>query len=58
MTNPFEALNISDDEDGFVPATNTEPKVKRTHQEKKQYKLQQENTKTTPPPIVQETNNY
>lgn len=40
MTNPFEAFNISDDEDTFQPAK-TDQKVKRTHQEKKAYKQQQ-----------------
>lgn len=49
MTNPFEAFNISDDEDAFQP-TATEQKVKRTHQEKRLYKQQQEAAKTAPPP--------
>jgi len=40
MTNPFEAFNISDDEETYQPAA-TEQKVKRTHQEKKAYKQQQ-----------------
>jgi hypothetical protein len=40
MTNPFEALDISDDEDTFQQTT--EAKVKRTHQEKRIYKQQQQ----------------
>lgn len=40
MTNPFEALDISDDEEGFQP-TQQEQKVKRTHHEKRLYKQQQ-----------------
>jgi hypothetical protein len=44
MTNPFEAFNISDDEeDNFTPVA--EQKVRRTHQEKKIYKQQQEAAK-------------
>jgi hypothetical protein len=58
MTNPFEAFNISDDEEeAFTPVA--EQKVKRTHQEKKNYKLQQEAVKAnqvavTNEPIVTE----
>jgi len=46
MTNPFEAFNISDDEDNFVQSGTADNKVKRTHQEKRIYKQQQETTKT------------
>ena len=50
MTNPFEAFNISDDEETFQQTT-TDQKVKRTHQEKKAYKQQQlEVAKKAPTP--------
>lgn len=49
MTNPFEAFDISDDEEGFVKPAG-EQKVKRTHQEKRIYKQQQEAVKSTPAP--------
>jgi hypothetical protein len=48
-------LNISDDEDTFQQST--EQKVKRTHQEKRIYKQQQEAVKATAPasaPVVTE----
>ncbi len=44
MTNPFAAFNISDDDEDFTPVA--EQKVKRTHQDKKLYKQQQEAVKT------------
>lgn len=51
MSNPFEALNISDDEEGFQPAKQ-EQKVKRTHQEKRLYKQQQAQIAAqTPAPV-------
>jgi hypothetical protein len=52
MTNPFEALAIDDDEEDTqrVPIE----KVKRTHQEKKNYKKQQENEKK-PETVVTES---
>jgi hypothetical protein len=37
MSNPFEVF-AEDDDDNFQPSSNTEPKVKRTHQEKRLYK--------------------
>lgn len=49
MTNPFEAFNISDDEETFQP-TAAEQKVKRTHHEKRLYKQQQEAAKSAPAP--------
>ena len=52
MTNPFEAFNISDDEETFQQTT-TDQKVKRTHQEKKAYKQQQlEVAKKAPTPTT------
>lgn len=42
MTNPFEAFNISDDEDEGNFQKSNDTKVKRTHQEKKNYKKQQQ----------------
>lgn len=50
MTNPFEAFNISDDEETFQPAQQ-EQKVKRTHHEKRIYKQQQQQqTNNVPAP--------
>lgn len=46
MSNPFEAFNISDDEETYKPVT-TEAKVKRTHQEKRLYKQQQQQQEAT-----------
>lgn len=54
MSNPFEAFNISDDEETYKPVP-TETKVKRTHQEKRLYKQQQqqqEPVKATSQPAV------
>ncbi len=53
MSNPFEAFNISDDEETFQPV---EQKVKRTHQEKRVYKQQQEAAKAsiTTQPVITE----
>jgi len=52
MSNPFEAFNISDDEDNTV----VETKVKRTHQEKRIYKQQQAEAVKAPvsAPVVTE----
>jgi hypothetical protein len=53
MSNPFEAFNISDDEDTTV----VETKVKRTHQEKRIYKQQQLEASKAPvsAPVVTES---
>lgn len=57
MTNPFEALDISDDEEGFQVAQQ-EQKVKRTHQEKRLYKQQQaQQAAQTPAPAPAPANN-
>ena len=45
MSNPFAALEIHDDEEPAFVASET--KVKRTHQEKRIYKQQQEVAKPT-----------
>jgi hypothetical protein len=56
MTNPFEALNISDDEDTFQAAQHDQKdKVKRSHHEKRLYKQQQAQqtaTVSAPAPAV------
>lgn len=54
MTNPFAAFEVSDDEDTFQKTTTEQPKVKRTHQEKKQFKIQQEVTKTQTHVVAEE----
>jgi len=53
MSNPFEAFNISDDEETTV----VETKVKRTHQEKRIYKQQQAEAVKAPvsAPVVTES---
>jgi len=39
MTNPYAAFEVSDDEDNYTKVNSETQKVKRTHQEKKQFKL-------------------
>ena len=54
MTNPFEALNVSDDEEpGFTKSQAQQQKPKRTHQERKQQKLQkQQGQESAPSPAA------